>query len=41
MVQNNLTFDDWFISLTEEEQQDYVDELNAEYWIDQYKENYY
>lgn len=41
MVQNNLTFDDWFMNLTEEEQQDYVDELNAEYWIDQYKESYY
>lgn len=34
------TFDEWFDNLPENEQQDYVDETNADYWIDEFKNNY-
>ena len=33
------SFDDWFDSLTEEEQREYVEDLEADYWINYYKEN--
>lgn len=35
----DANFDKWFNSLSEKEQQDYVNSLNADYWIDYYKSN--
>ena len=37
MIQSLQTFDEWFNSLTEEQQKEYVKEIEADYWIDYYK----
>lgn len=37
MIQSSQTFDDWFNSLTEKQQKEYVKEIEADYWIDYYK----
>ena len=31
------TFDEWFYSLSTEETADYVESLEADYWVDYYK----
>ena len=37
IVQSPQTFDKWFDSLTKEQQKEYVEEMEADYWIDYYK----
>ena len=37
IVQSPQTFDEWFDSLTEEQQKEYIEEIEADYWIDYYK----
>ena len=37
MIQSLQTFDEWFNSLIEEQQKEYVEEMEADYWIDYYK----
>ena len=36
-IQSPQTFNKWFDSLTEEQQKEYVKEMEADYWIDYYK----
>ena len=36
-IQSPQPFDEWFDSLTEEQQKEYVEEMEADYWIDYYK----
>lgn len=36
-VQSLQIFNEWFNSLTEEQQKEYVKEIEADYWIDYYK----
>ena len=36
-IQSPQTFDEWFDSLTEEQRKEYVEEMEADYWIDYYK----
>lgn len=36
-IQSSQTFDEWFDSLIEEQQKEYVEEMEADYWIDYYK----
>lgn len=33
-IQSPQTFNEWFNSLTEEQQKEYVKEIEADYWID-------
>lgn len=37
IVQSPQTFDEWFDSLTKEQQKEYIKEMEADYWIDYYK----
>ena len=37
IVQSPQTFDEWFDSLTEEQQKEYIEEMEADYWINYYK----
>ena len=36
-IQSPQTFNKWFNSLTEEQQKEYVKEMEVDYWIDYYK----
>ena len=36
-VQSPKTFNEWFDSLIEEQQKEYIKEMEADYWIDYYK----
>lgn len=36
-IQSPQTFNEWFDSLIEEQQKEYVKEMKADYWIDYYK----
>lgn len=36
-IQQPQTINEWFDSLTEEQQKEYVEENEADYWIDYYK----
>lgn len=36
-IQTSQTFNEWFDSLTEEQQKEYIKEMKADYWIDYYK----
>ena len=36
-IQSIQTFNEWFDSLTEEQQKEYVKEMEVDYWIDYYK----
>ena len=36
-IQSSQTFNKWFDSLTEEQQKEYVKEMEADYWINYYK----
>ena len=36
-IQSPQTFNQWIDSLTEEQQKEYVKEMEADYWIDYYK----
>lgn len=36
-IKSSQTFDEWFDSLTEEKQREYIEEMEADYWIDYYK----
>ena len=36
-IQQPQTINEWFDSLTEEQQKEYVKEMEVDYWIDYYK----